>query len=228
MTSSETTTDEHPWRQRLGVWWIAEEHPDLPAIAYCPSGVTLSFAELARRAHQLVHALRSRGLVAGDTIAYDLPNDVDMIVWQLATQESGLRSIALNPSSSAAEIRRILEHSGAVCLVLHERFADRVPMATESTAVRIMISVRGPIAGFEPQDDLVAGHPTTMPEDRRLGGPSQELSSCPSGRLRLAPLERGAVYPDTMEDHGNLSGDGNLRLLHPDPFCEFHSPGLEG
>jgi hypothetical protein len=60
------------------------------------------------------------------------------------------------------------------------------------------------------------------------GGPSRELSNCRSDRLWLAPLERGAIYPDTMEDHCDLSGDGNLRLLHPDPLCEFHSPGLEG
>ena len=51
----------NPWDQRLGFWYIAEDHPDLPAVVACPSGVTLTFAELAGRAHQLVHALRAHG-----------------------------------------------------------------------------------------------------------------------------------------------------------------------
>ncbi len=63
-----------PWDQRLGFWWIAEEQPEQPAVVASPSAVALSFGELAGRAHQLVHALRSRGLAVGDIVAYALPN----------------------------------------------------------------------------------------------------------------------------------------------------------
>ena len=126
--------------------------------------------------HQLVHALRSRGFAPGDTIAYDLPNGVDIVVWQMATQESGLRSISLNPSSSAAEIHRILEHSGATGLVLHHRFADRAAEATTFDPAAARCSrCEGDIDGFDPQEAFVAGHPTTAPDDRRLGGSDQLL-----------------------------------------------------
>jgi long-chain acyl-CoA synthetase len=200
------TREAHPWSQRLGVWWIAEDHPDLPAIAASPSGVTLTFAELAGRAHQLVHALRSRGFAPGDTIAYDLPNGVDIVVWQLATQESGLRSISLNPSSSAAEIHRILEHSGATGIALHHRFADRAVEATRSIPLRLAISVEGAIDGFEPQEALVAGHPTTPPDDRRLGG-SISYSSGTTGDpkaivRRLPDLDPWAVA-DSIKSFGH-------------------------
>ena len=198
--------DTHPWSQRLGVWWIAEEHPDLPAIAASPSGITLSFAELAGRAHQLVHALRDRGLGAGDIVAYDLPNDVDIVVWQLAVQESGLRSIALNPSSSSGEIRRILEHSGAACLVLHHQFADRAEDATRSTALRLSVSVRGDIDGFESQDELVAGHPTTVPRDRRLGGSisySSGTTGDPKAIVRPVARVAPAVFTDSIKSFGH-------------------------
>ena len=93
---------QHPWDRRLGFWYLAEEYPDQPAVVACPSGVTLTFAELAGRAHQLVHGLRARGLGAGDIFAYALPNDVDMLCWQLAAQEGGFASIALNPALSGA------------------------------------------------------------------------------------------------------------------------------
>src|SRR5204863_2826402 len=83
----------HPWDRRLGVWWIAEDHPELPAIAESPTNEALTFAELAARAHQVVHALRSRNINAGDVVVYALPNGVDTVVWQLAAQEAGLRYI---------------------------------------------------------------------------------------------------------------------------------------
>src|SRR6185437_6149724 len=194
------------WSQRLGVWWIAVDHPDLPAISASPSGITLTFAELAGRAHQLVHALRSRGFAPGDTIAYDLPNSVDMVVWQLATQESGLRSIGLNPGASAPEIHRILEHSGATALVLHHRFADRAPEATDALPLRLRLSVDGDIDGFETQDAFVAGHPVTPPEDRRLGGPisySSGTTGDPKAIFRRVPdLDPWAVA-DSLKSFGH-------------------------
>jgi hypothetical protein len=29
-----------------------------------------------------------------------------------------------------------------------------------------------------------------------------------------------------VKDNGNLAGNGDLRLLHADPLCEFDSPAL--
>jgi long-chain acyl-CoA synthetase len=196
----------HPWNQRLGVWWIAEDHSALPAIATSPSGETLTFAELAGRAHQLVHALRSRGLQAGDIVAYDLPNDVDIVVWQLAAQESGLRSIALNPASSAAEIRRILEHSGATCLAFGHRFADRAAEAATSMNLRLAVAVGGNIDGFESQAEFLAGHPTTMPRDRRLGGSisySSGTTGDPKAIVRPLPDLDPSVVADSIKSFGH-------------------------
>ena len=35
---------KHPWDRRLGMWWIAEDHPELPAIVSSPTGETLTYA----------------------------------------------------------------------------------------------------------------------------------------------------------------------------------------
>src|SRR3984957_8522321 len=86
----------------------AKSFPDSPpAGPASPAGVTLTFGELAGRAHRLVHGLRARGLQAGDIFAYALPNDVDMLCWQLAAQEGGCASIALNPALSAGAGPRV-------------------------------------------------------------------------------------------------------------------------
>jgi len=65
-------------RRRLGFWWIAADHPELPAVVSAPSG-GCSYGELAGDAHQRVHVLRSAGLVDGDTVAVLAPNDVEIV-----------------------------------------------------------------------------------------------------------------------------------------------------
>jgi long-chain acyl-CoA synthetase len=162
---------EHAWDRRLGFWWIAEDHPDQPAIVASPSGVTLTFSELAGRAHQIVHALRAHGLAAGDIFAYALPNDIDMLYWQLAAQEGGYQSIALNPALSGTEIQRIVDHSGTAAMVLHSEFAARVDQMAGTGSIKLQIAVGGDIPGWTSYASLVERQPTTAPPDRSLGVP---------------------------------------------------------
>jgi long-chain acyl-CoA synthetase len=180
----------HPWDQRLGFWYIAEQHPDLPAVVACPSGVTLTFGELAGRAHQLVHGLRAQGLGAGDIFAYALPNDVDILYWQLAAQEGGFQSIALNPALSGAEIQRIVDHSEAASIVVHVDFADRVDQMAGTGSIAHRIAVGGELPGFTSGETLVEGQPTTEPLDRRLGLPitySSGTTGQPKAVVRARP-----------------------------------------
>ena len=157
-------------RQRLGFWWIAQDHPGLPAVLESPTESNLTFGEVAGRAHQLVHALRSKGFGPGDIVAYALPNCVDNLYWQLAFQESGMTGIALNPQLSALEVRSIMEHSSAVGFVVHHQFSERLADFGDTSALRLQVSVGGDIPGYVAYADLVKGHPTTEPPDRRIGG----------------------------------------------------------
>src|SRR5262245_8568091 len=56
-----------------GFWQAALADPGRPALVEA-GGRTLSAQELAGASHQLVHALRARGLARGDAIAMLLPN----------------------------------------------------------------------------------------------------------------------------------------------------------
>ena len=156
---------QHPWDQRLGVWWIAEDHPDAPAIVDSPSGRTLTFAELVAAAHRVANALRAQGLHEGDVVAYALPNDVDAVIWQLATNEIGLRYLTLNTALSADEFISILEHSGAAALATHADYLDRFTAVPDGTRLRIVVGDSPGIpAGFVAESDFLAGQPTTAPE----------------------------------------------------------------
>jgi len=197
---------KHPWDRRLGFWWIAEDHPELPAIVEAPSGGTLTFGELAARAHQLVHGLRSRGLRAGDIVAYALPNDVDVIVWQLAAMEAGIRSIALNPALSPAEIRSIVDHSGAAAVAVHAQYADRVDELAGAPSIRLRVAVGGEFEGLVTMGDLVAGQPETTPTDRTLGGAiaySSGTTGQPKAIWRPLPDLDPSAYADRTKSFGH-------------------------
>jgi long-chain acyl-CoA synthetase len=196
----------HAWDQRLGFWWIAQEHPDLPAVVACPSGTSLTFAELAGRAHQVVHALRAQGLGAGDIFAYALPNDVDMLLLQLAAQEGGFQSISLNPALSGPEVKRIVDHSGASALVLHHQFADRLDGSSNAGSIKLRVVVGSSLDGFLPFAEFVEGHPTTEPAGRELGVPitySSGTTGQPKGVVR--PLAR-RTDPSVAADAGKSFG----------------------
>ena len=202
---------QHPWDRRLGFWYLAEEYPDQPAVVASPSGVMLTFAELAGRAHQLVHGLRARGLKAGDIFAYALPNDVDMLCWQLAAQEGGFASIALNPALSGSEVQRIVDHSEAVALVVHHDFADRVGQMSGTGSIGLRVSVGGDIAGFTSERELVEGQPTTEPPDRALGLPIN-YSSGTTGQ------PKAVIRPRTRTVDPSAAADGAKSFGHAFQF----------
>ncbi|MGE2727594.1 AMP-binding protein [Mycolicibacterium pulveris] len=161
---------QHPWDQRLGVWWIAEDHPDAPAILESPSGRTMTFAELVASAHRVANSLRAHGLAEGDVVAYALPNDVDAVIWQLATTEIGLRYLTLNTALSADEFAAILEHSGATALVTHADYLERFTPAADDARLRIVVGDDSRVPeGFITEADFVADQPATPPADRRQG-----------------------------------------------------------
>ncbi len=190
---------KHPWDRPLGVWNVAAEFPDQPAVVAAPSGETLTFAELAGRAHQVVHGLRAHNVVEGDIFAYALPNDVDIVVWQLAAQEGGYQSISLNPALSGAEIQRIVEHSGAAAIVLHHDFADRVEQMSGADSIRLGVSVGGEVPGFISAATLTDGQPTTEPPDRQFGIPIA-YSSGTTGQPKA--VIRPRHHPQDQPDRG--------------------------
>ena len=220
----------HPWDRRLGVWWIAEDRPDQPAVVECPAGETLTFGELAARAHQLVHALRSRGLGVGDIVAYALPNDLDILVWQLATSESGMRSLALNPALSPDEVVAIVEHSGARAVAVHAQHADRLTDLTAAASVDLRVAVGGSIEGFAEQADLLAGQPVSTPDDRVAGIPltySSGTTGKPKGVWRAQPRLDPSELADTMKSFGHAFRFMPLEGVHL-VTAGMHHGGCQG
>lgn len=161
---------ENNWDQRLGVWWIAEDHPDFVAIADSPQG-SFTYAQLTGSANQLVHAFRSLGLVVGDIIAVLAPNGVLPIQVALACQQAGWSLTLVNSYLTPDEIVALLEHANAAALVVHEDHR-RVLSGPQGTRIRELTTVLG--YGDVPDalrlDHLAALQSTQVPDNRVEGG----------------------------------------------------------
>lgn len=158
----------HPWDRRLGFWWIAEDHPDAPAVLVGPDG-PLTYGELAARAHQLVHLFRDLGAGPDAPVAVMADNGTTLIEASLACHESGLHLIPLNTHLSSFELAAILRHSNAKVVLLGSRFAGLLEDLDLTDLDAVVLTV-GPVDGFTDLGVARAAHPTTVPEDRRQGG----------------------------------------------------------
>src|SRR3546814_16431776 len=90
----------------------------------------------------------------------------------------GVRSIALNPALSGAEVVQIIEASRAKGLVVDASFPE-VAAAAGGTPIDLRVAVGGSIEGYTSYDDLVAGCPTPVPAALPFGSPIPSSSGTP-------------------------------------------------
>ncbi len=153
----------------FGFWAMAQEEPGHLALVG-PDGTELKAGELLGRANQVVAALRQLGLKQGDTIAFVLPNCVEVFEIYLAALQAGWYIVPINHHLVAPEIAYIVSDSDASAFIGHERFADACLGATDEAGVPASrcLSV-GEIPGFASYSQLRDNQPTDMPKDRSLG-----------------------------------------------------------
>ena len=97
----------------------ARRTPDRPAYRAKQLGIyrETTWRELARRVTAVAQALGARGLAAGDTVAIMGHPSPEWTIADLACQAAGAISYGIYPTSSAAELRFLLQHGGARFLV---------------------------------------------------------------------------------------------------------------
>ena len=153
----------NPWDRRLGFWWIAEDHPDSPAIVESPDGAR-TYGELAGDAHQLVHLFRSLGAGQGDPIGVLADNGNTLIEVSLASQEGGL---PLHPAQHPPHRARARRDHGALGRQgARDRRALRSPARRprhRRARVSRVLAV-GHIDGVPSLAEARAAHPRTEPD----------------------------------------------------------------
>jgi fatty-acyl-CoA synthase len=152
----------------------AKTQPDKPAVIMAGSGQQLTYAELDARSNQLAQLLYDAGLRRGDHVSILMENNIRYFECYWAAVRSGLYFTTINQYLQPEETAYILHDSTARALITSTALADRAapvpPLAPDCT---VLLSVDGPVEGFERYEDAVARYP------------EQPLASQPRGELML-------------------------------------------
>ncbi len=164
---------------------LAASRPDGPAIV--DDRGTVTWSELDERVNRLIHALRTRGLTEGDSIALMAGNQREQFEVSLAAMQAGWLVVPVNWHLVADELAYIVDDAGARALVVDDRWLD---------------------VGVEAASRSAGGRP-----HRGLGPASQgvrALRGDPRRRVRGRADRPGQGRPDVLhERHHRLPEGGS-------------------
>lgn len=152
---------------------VAATNPDAVAMVDVADngdcGQSWSYAELLAQSERLAKALATR-FEAGDRVVVWVPNIPEWIFMEYACGLAGLVLVTANPSFQAAELRYVLEQSGAVGLFMVNAFrgnpmADIAREATSgNTRLREVVNLED-VGALYATGDWPAVLPDVQPDD---------------------------------------------------------------
>jgi long-chain acyl-CoA synthetase len=201
-------------------WRRALEDPDWIAVVEA-DGTEHRAGDLLARVNQLTHALRARGLQPGDGIASTLPNGVWPVELYLAALQSGWYLTPINWHFTAKEAAYIVRDCGAKAFFGHERLGQLgADTAREAGLATDNCFSFGHVPGFAPVEQLRAGQPVTLPEDRTAGATMHYTSGTtgkPKGVRRpltgLDPDDAMELGSALLQFFGITAGQPNAHLM---------------
>ncbi|MEO6238548.1 MAG: amino acid adenylation domain-containing protein [Vicinamibacterales bacterium] len=122
--------------------------PDATAVVFADQRVT--YAELNRRANQLAHFLRSRGVGVDARVGVCLERSVEMVVGLLGILKAGGAYVPLDPAHPAERSSLVLADAGVELLLTQEKFRTHLPV---SAARVICLDTQWPDVATFSEDD---------------------------------------------------------------------------
>ena len=227
-------------RHGLGdlLWRSARRTPQKTALVYRDS--RWRYADLDDAVNRTANALRAHGIVQAERVALLSHNNDVFVVLQFALARIGAIMVPINFMLKAGEVSYIVEHSGAVALVVEDAL---VPVAQQALSdasgnvrIRAVIPLRDdPLpSGWEDLGDWMRHPDATTPEALVADDDPVQLlytsgtESRPKGAT-LSSRNLIAQYVSCIVD-GEMSGDDievhALPLFHCAQMHCFLTPGL--
>ena len=128
---------------------FAHSNPD--QLAVTDGTESISYGELNRRANQLAHYLKRRGIRSGCFVAILLNRSIDLIVSILATLKAGAAYIPLDPCDPRQRLSLMLRNALVPLVLTRNEFAESVPDFTP----QIRIDIDRSIVANEDDSDLL-------------------------------------------------------------------------
>lgn len=153
---------------------FAAEQPDRAALI--EELGTTTWAELDERVNRATHALTELGLAVHDTVALVSGNRREFFEVFAAATSGGWLVVPVNWHWVADELAHVIADSGAVAVLVDERFIDVAVAAkadprTQACGRWIVLGPAHPPEGFLSWDALLAAASPDPPEQSLLGGP---------------------------------------------------------
>jgi long-chain acyl-CoA synthetase len=210
----------------------AKTTPDKAAVIMAETGESLSYAELEARSARLAQLLNAGGLGPGDHVSIFMENNIRYFECFWAAMRSGLYVTTVNRYLQPEEAAYLLADSGAKALFTSAAMAEVAgllpPLAPDC---RVLLSVDGPIDGFQRYEEAVAAYPAE-PLASQPRGETMLYSSGTTGRPKGIKRPLSGFQIDDPAGAGAvvalLSGlfgaDASSVYLSPAPL--YHSAPL--
>jgi fatty-acyl-CoA synthase len=189
-------------------WW-AKNTPGAPAFVF--EEETLDYGCVETWSSRIVLHLKAAGIRPGDRVGLMAPNSVPWPVAALGVIKSGAILVPLNSRSTGAELRKILDDSGATAVIAADPFKAVVQEAVELGAPATVILFGELIAW---RDGPAAGYRV----DRAPGDPIAIIfTSGSTGRSKGVVLTSrtllSIVFEATLVEEGFHRGSSAILLL---------------
>jgi long-chain acyl-CoA synthetase len=152
----------------------AARFPDQPAIELVPARAgpvdSTTYAALAGAAGQFSAWLEGAGVGRGERIAILADNDARWVASYLGALRLGVVVVPLDTAYKAAQVRAIVENSGARVLFTTPRYLDtaRSAVDTDPTRVRLVL-LAGHAPGIDGPEDVAAAAPIPAAVESEAG-----------------------------------------------------------
>lgn len=210
----------------------AAAHPDKPAAILAGSGETLTYGALEKIANKGAQLFRSRGIVAGDTVAAWLPNTLPYFEIFWAAQRAGLYITPISTRMTAAEVAYIIADCGAKLLLTSGAIAasgDFMAIAHhDCPALADVLWTDTPVAGADQWALTLARFPDTPISDEAAGR-YMCYSSGTTGRpkgIRVALEGGGAIGPNFILERVERLYGGTPETVYLSPAPFYHAAPL--